>query len=61
MINKFNTWYDGIEEPKRFLVGFGVAMPVFILIAMDNPLLIIMGFFYALFLIFVRIIGSYKT
>jgi len=61
MINKFNTWYDGIQEPRRFLTAMIICSPVFLMLAMSNPYLILIGFSYALFLIFVRIVGRYKT
>ncbi len=28
MIKRFNQWYDGIQEPKRFLLFMGVMTPV---------------------------------
>jgi len=60
MIYKVNTWYNSIEEPWRMLVGLGICMPVFILLAMDSVPLILAGWLYGLLLIFVRIVGSYK-
>lgn len=61
MINKFNIWYDNLREPRRFLTAMLISSPVFLMLAMSNPYLVLFGFSYALLLIFVRIVGRCKA
>lgn len=60
MINKFNTWYDDIQEPWKFLLSLSLAMPCLILLASDYTPLIVAGGIYGLTLVIVRIMGRYK-
>ena len=60
IINKFNNWYEGIQEPWRFVTALSIAMPVFILMAMDSVPLILAGWFYAFILLTIRITGRYR-
>jgi hypothetical protein len=60
MIRKFNTWYDGIQEPWKFMLLLSLTMPCLIFLASGYAPLIIAGWLYGLSLIGVRIIGRYK-
>ena len=41
MFRKFNTWYDNLKEPKRFLYFMGYMVPtIFLLYSSIYPLMI---------------------
>lgn len=57
LINRFNTWYDSLVEPKRFYYFLGiVAGPMFIT-SMLHPLFALA---WAALLLYARLYNYYK-
>jgi hypothetical protein len=54
-IDKFNKWYDALQEPWRFLTALGLASVGIGLLATGKFVLSFLGFFWILFLLFVRV------
>jgi hypothetical protein len=54
-IDKFNAWYNNIQEPWRLLTALGLVIPGFVLLSTGKFALSFLGMFYLLFLLFVRV------
>lgn len=63
MINRFNTWYDGLKEPKRFLLFMAMmAMAVFPLqlgLAFGNVIATLFGLVVLLVLVVVALFRAF--
>ncbi len=55
MISRFNRWYDNLKEPLRFAVAMAICTPWFISIGANEPVAVLGGFFYVMFLITMRV------
>lgn len=53
MANKFNTWYDGLGEPWKFLMALCLSVPA-LAIATGTTSMVILAFIYIFLLVAVR-------
>jgi hypothetical protein len=62
MFKKFNVWYDGIEEPKRFFVFLALAAPGILLTGIADYTghqgLASIGFLYLCMLLIPRLLDK---
>lgn len=55
LMDRFNRWYDGIQEPWRFLTMLGLVTPAFVGLSLGYLPLSLLSMFYLLFLLFLRV------
>ena len=62
MFKKFNIWYDGIQEPKRFFVFLSLAAPGILMTGIadytDHQGFASVGLLYLCMLLILRLLGK---
>jgi len=61
MIKAFNTWYDNLQEPTRFLTAMALIMAGIVPLSLGYGPLQFAAAVYLATLLFVRIRGKYGT
>jgi len=58
MINEFNTWYDSLQEPWRFLLAMTLSMVGIVGLSSGSGRVMIASAIYLSLLLFIRIKGK---